>query len=151
MDRGKATSKRYFVSDRGGVPLAVVLSAANIRDSKVFEELIDAVEPIALPGRGRPRKRPAKLHVDKGYDFPVAERRCATAASRRASPRGVRHTDERLGRYRWVGGTYSGVAGPLPQVFGALREAVRHPRGVPTSWLLTHLPQLPLVRFCNAH
>ena len=47
MDRGKAASKRYFVSDRGGVPLAVVLSAANIRDSKVFEELIDAVEPIA--------------------------------------------------------------------------------------------------------
>ena len=102
MDRGKAASKRYFVSDRGGVPLAVVLSAANIRDSKVFEELIDAVEPIALPSMGRPRKRPAKLHADKGYDFPVAERRCATAASRRALPRGVRHTDERLGRYRWV-------------------------------------------------
>jgi hypothetical protein len=38
-------------------------SAANVHDSMVFEELIDAVEPIKHPGRGRPRKRPEKLHA----------------------------------------------------------------------------------------
>jgi hypothetical protein len=27
----------------------------------LFEELIDAVEPIRRPGRGRPRERPEKL------------------------------------------------------------------------------------------
>jgi hypothetical protein len=40
----------------------VILSAANVHDSMVFEELIDAVEPIKRP-RGRPRKRPKKLHA----------------------------------------------------------------------------------------
>jgi hypothetical protein len=40
----------------------VILSAANVHDSMVFEELIEAVEPIKRP-RGRPRKRPEKLHA----------------------------------------------------------------------------------------
>ena len=47
----------------------MVLTAANVRDSKVFEELVDAVGPIKRPGTGRPRKRPEKLHADEGYDF----------------------------------------------------------------------------------
>lgn len=29
--------------------------------------MLDAVQPIAGP-KGRPRKRPGKLHADKGYD-----------------------------------------------------------------------------------
>jgi hypothetical protein len=45
----------------------VIVSAASVHDSMVFEELIDAVEPIKRPG-GRPRKRPEKLHADKAYD-----------------------------------------------------------------------------------
>src|SRR5918997_6783289 len=70
-DKGKAGSKRHLVSDRGGIPLAVVLSGANVHDSKVLEEAVDSIEPIKRPrGRpGRPRKRPEKLHADKGYDF----------------------------------------------------------------------------------
>jgi hypothetical protein len=44
-----------------------MLSAANVHDSTVFEELIDGIEPIKRP-RGRPRKRPKKLHADKAYD-----------------------------------------------------------------------------------
>jgi hypothetical protein len=57
------------VADRGGVPLAVVLSAADVHDSKVLEEAVDAMEPIKRPrGKlGRPRKRPKKLHTDKAY------------------------------------------------------------------------------------
>ena len=47
-----------------------MLTAANVHDSKVLEELVDGIEPIRHPGRGRPRKRPEKLHADKGYDFP---------------------------------------------------------------------------------
>jgi len=69
-DRGKPGSKRHIVSDRGAIPLAIVLTAANVHDSKVFEEVVDAIEPIKRPGRGRPRKRPQKLHADKGYDSP---------------------------------------------------------------------------------
>jgi hypothetical protein len=41
----------------------VIITAANVHDSMVFEEVIDAIEPIKRPGRGRPRKRPEKLHA----------------------------------------------------------------------------------------
>ncbi len=61
-DKGKKGTKRHLASDRKGIPLAVILTGANVHDSMVFEELIDAVEPIKRP-RGRPRKRPEKLHA----------------------------------------------------------------------------------------
>ena len=70
----------------------------------MLEELVDAIRPICGPrGRaGRPRKRPKKLHADKGYDF----RRCREALRNRGikSRIGRRSVDssERLGRYRWV-------------------------------------------------
>jgi transposase len=80
----------------------VVLTPANVHDSKVFEELIDAVLPIKRRGRGRPRKRPEKLHADKAYDYPhcraVLRRR---GIKSRISRRG-KDTSERLGRHRWV-------------------------------------------------
>ncbi len=55
------------------MPLAVQLTAANVHDSKLLEPLVDAVQPIRRPmgEPGRPRKQPAKLHADKGYDFPT--------------------------------------------------------------------------------
>ncbi len=101
-DRGKPGSKRHLLTDGRGIPLAVILTAANIHDSKVFEELIDAVEPVKRPGRGRPRRRPEKLHADKAYDFP----RCRKALQKwgiaaRIARRGI-DSSERLGRYRWV-------------------------------------------------
>ncbi|MDQ4062624.1 MAG: IS5 family transposase [Actinomycetota bacterium] len=103
-DRGKPGSKRHLVSDRKGVPLAVVLSAANVHDSKVLEDVVDAIEPIRRPAGkpGRPRKRPDKLHADKGYDSP----RCREALRRRAikgriARRGV-DSSEKLGLHRWV-------------------------------------------------
>jgi hypothetical protein len=57
------------VIDASGIPLAVGLSAANTRDSQLLEQLVDAVPAVIGPrGRpGRPRRRPAKLHADKGY------------------------------------------------------------------------------------
>jgi transposase len=80
----------------------VVLTAANVHDSKVFEELVDVVGPIKRPGRGRPRRRPKKLHADKAYDFP----HCRAVLRRRGIKvriaRRGKDTSERLGRHRWV-------------------------------------------------
>jgi transposase len=100
-DRGRAGSKRHLITDAKGVPLALRLTAANIHDSRLFEELIDAVPPIRH-GVGRPQRRPAKLHADKGYDF----QHCRRTLRRRAiQPRIARRgidSSERLGRHRWV-------------------------------------------------
>jgi hypothetical protein len=65
---------------------------------------VDAVPPIWRPvgEPGRPRRRPAKPHGDKGYDCPVPRR-----ASRRRgiTPRIARRgvaSSRRLGRFRWT-------------------------------------------------
>src|SRR5215212_2695977 len=101
-DKGKQGSKRHVVLDRGGVPLAGIHTAANVHDSKVLEEAVDAIEPIRKP-RGRPLKRPKKVHADKGYDFD----RCRKALRKRGiTPRIARRgieSSERLGRHRWSG------------------------------------------------
>jgi hypothetical protein len=70
VNRGKPGSKYHVLVGRLGVPLAVQLSAANVHDSRLLEPLADAVEPIRRPSveRGRPRRRPAKLHANKAYD-----------------------------------------------------------------------------------
>lgn len=76
----------------------------NVHDSKMLEEAVDAVRLIHGPrGRpGRPRKRPKKLHADKGYYFP----RCREALRKRGiASRIARRTiepSERLGQHRWV-------------------------------------------------
>jgi transposase len=103
-DRGKAGSKYHILCDANGLPLHVLLSAANAHDSKLFEPLLET-NP-AVRGRrgqpGRPRRRPEKLHADKGYDY----RRCrAYLRSRgikvRIARRGV-EDKSKLGRVRWV-------------------------------------------------
>jgi transposase len=91
------------VIDAAGLPLAVGLSAANTHDSQLLEPMVDAVPAVIGPrGRpGRPRRRPAKLHGDKGYDYPG----CRRALRRRhITPRLARRGVEsstRLGRHRW--------------------------------------------------
>ena len=55
--------------DAHGIPLAVLVSAANVHDSKMMLATVDAIEPIRAKTRGRPRRRPHKLYADKGYDY----------------------------------------------------------------------------------
>jgi IS5 family transposase len=83
--------------------LAVGLSAANTHDSQLLEQLVDAVPAILGPrGRpGRPRRRPAKLHSDKGYDYPGCRRLLRRRGiTPRIARRGV-ESNTRLGRHRW--------------------------------------------------
>jgi transposase len=91
------------VIDATGLPLAVGLSAANTHDSQLLEPMVDAVPAIIGPwGRpGRPRRRPAKLHGDKGDDYPTCRR---LLRQRGICPRIVRRgveSSQRLGRHRW--------------------------------------------------
>jgi transposase len=122
-DRGRAGSKRHVITDANGVPLALRITAANVHDSRVFEELIDAVPPVRQ-GRGRPCQRPDKLHADKAYDLP----RCRRALRQRRignriARRGI-ESSERLGRYRWV------VERTLAWFSRFRRLTIRYERGV---------------------
>jgi IS5 family transposase len=65
--------------------------------------MVDAVPAILGPrGRpGRPRKRPAKLHGDKGYDYPTCRRMLRRRGiCPRIARRGI-ESGQRLGRHRW--------------------------------------------------
>jgi transposase len=100
-DRGKPGTKRHLVVDASGVPLAVVMSAANVHDSRMCLEAVDAIAPVRGK-RGRPRRRPEKLHADKAYDSRALR---AELRKRGVTPRIARRgveSSERLGRYRWV-------------------------------------------------
>jgi len=121
--------------------LAVGLSAANTHDSMRLEPIVDAVPPIKGPcGRpGRPRKRPAKLHLDKGYDYP----RCRRELRRRGiTPRIARRgveSSQRLGRHRYV------VERSLAWLVGYRRLQVRYER---RADLLLGLTQLACALIC---
>ena len=63
-DRGKPGSKRHIVVDRQGIPLAVLLTAANVHDSVVLEDLIDRIPAIRKP-RGRPNCTPTRATITR--------------------------------------------------------------------------------------
>jgi transposase len=101
VDRGKAGSKLHLAGDAGGLPLSVVVSAANANDSTMLEAVLEDIPPILMP-TGRRRRRPTKVHADKAYDH----RRCRASLRRRGiRPRIARRMIEssgRLGRHRWT-------------------------------------------------
>ncbi len=87
--------------DTQGIPLAIELTAANVNDCTRLIPLVDSIPPIRRP-RGRPRKRPHKLHADKGHDYPTYRRQLRR---RGMIPRIARRKVEsktKLGRHRWV-------------------------------------------------
>jgi transposase len=103
-DRGKAGTKYHLLTDTAGLPLHVLASAANVHDSKLFEPLLETNPAVrGRRGRpGRPRRKPEKLHADKGYDYP----RCRRYLHRRGikvriARRGI-EAKTYLGRHRWV-------------------------------------------------
>lgn len=87
--------------DREGTPLKLLLTAANVNETTMLAATVDAVHPIK-GRRGRPRKRPNKLHADKGYD---SKQNRAALRQRGITPRIARRgveSKQRLGRHRWV-------------------------------------------------
>lgn len=52
-----------MVTDAEGTPLGLTLSPANRHDSRMLEATLDAVPAVSGGKRGRPRRRPEKLHA----------------------------------------------------------------------------------------
>lgn len=81
--------------------MSVGISGANVHDSQSLEPLVKGIPPIRSP-RGPRRRRPSKLHGDKGYDYRHLRR---WLRSRGIAPRIARkgvEPSQRLGRHRWV-------------------------------------------------
>ncbi|MEV7981607.1 IS5 family transposase [Streptomyces sp. NPDC086519] len=101
VDRGKKGSKIHLITERTGLPLSIGISAANTHDSQGLEPLVRGIPPIRSR-RGPRRRRPAKLHGDKGYDY---DRLRWWLRSRNITPRMARkgiESSQRLGRHRWT-------------------------------------------------
>ena len=110
-----------MLSDRGGIPLAVAVSAANTHDSHALKPLISAI-PAIRSRRGPRRRRPAKLHADKAYDIAhlrqwLRDRNISVRIARK----GIESND-RLGRHRWV------IERTIAWLFGYRRLTIRYER-----------------------
>jgi transposase len=79
----------------------MVLAGANAHDSKIFEELVDGVEPVK-GARGHPRQRSDKLHADKGYDYPRCRRFLRSRGIRAKMAGRSVESSERLDRHFWT-------------------------------------------------
>jgi transposase len=100
VDRGKPGSKLHLVCDGAGLPLAAVVTAANVNDTTMFQSVVDDLPPVRTPS-GRRRTRPGAVHADKGYDSRANRRYLRRRGiTPRIARRGV-ESSTRLGRHRW--------------------------------------------------
>jgi transposase len=100
-DRGKNGSKIHLICDRNGLPLSLGISGANLRDSQALIPLVRGIPPIRSR-RGPRRRRPGKLHADKGYGHPHLRRRLSSRGIHHRIARRGLESSHRLGRHRWV-------------------------------------------------
>lgn len=100
-DRRKPGSKHHVLTDAHGVPLNLIVTAANRHDVTQLLPLVDGVPPVA--GKpGHPQQRPQSLYGDRAYD---SEPHREQLRERGIQPHlAKRHTEHGsgLGMYRWV-------------------------------------------------
>lgn len=133
-DRGKAGTKYHLLVDATGLPINLTLSGANRHDSILLEPLLDGIQGVkTTPGAGRPRRRPVKLHADKGYDNRRVRRYLTRRGiTARITRRGI-DSGEKLGRHRWV------VERTMAWLLAYRRLALRYDRTATTINALARL------------
>ncbi|WP_371541222.1 IS5 family transposase [Streptomyces sp. NBC_00554] len=121
VDRGRKGSKPHVLSDAQGIPLAVVVSGANMHDSLALKPLIRGI-PAVRSRRGPPRRRLVELCADKAYFSAehLAWLRERGLVARIGRP-GI-ESGERLGRHRWK------IERSIARLFGYRRLTVRYER-----------------------
>lgn len=105
----------------------------------LVEPILDSLRPVKVPGSGRPRRRPVKLHADKAYD----NRRVRRYLRRRGITARIARigidTSDRLGRHRWV------VERTVSWLLAFRRLALRYDR---TEATITALATLAATMIC---
>jgi IS5 family transposase len=92
--------KHHLIVDAQGIPLAVILSAANRHDITQLDALVDAI-PHIQGNRGRPLHKPQIIQGDRGYRSKphrqrLRERGITPVLAKVGSPHG-----SGLGKTRW--------------------------------------------------
>jgi hypothetical protein len=85
VDRGKRGSKYRLLVERGGVPLAGAVSAANTPDAQLLEQVVDAVPPVKGRVAGRVVGRSSCTRI-RPTTAPPAGGRYGGGGSSRGSP-----------------------------------------------------------------
>jgi transposase len=101
VNRRKSGSKQRLITDAGGVPLAFLLTAANRNDCLELVALVEAIPPVRGK-RGRPRRRPACLVGDRGYQGKAASVHLRRKKIRPLIAKQRTAHGSGLGRQRWV-------------------------------------------------
>jgi len=69
-DRAKNGSKKSILTERNGGPLSVVVAGANVHDTKLLDQTIEAI----VVDRPKPTtEEPQHLCLDKAYDNPTGK------------------------------------------------------------------------------
>ncbi len=97
----KYGSKIHLITERTGLPLSVGISDAHVHDSQALILLVKGIPPVRSR-RGPRRRRPGKLHADKGYDYRHLRHWLAQRAIQHRIARKGIETSQRLGRHRWT-------------------------------------------------
>jgi transposase len=85
----------------GGLPLAWALTGGNRNDVALLLAMLDLVPPVR-ERVGRPRRRPARVVADRGYDHDKSRRLLWRRGIRPVIARRGSEHGSRLGRERWV-------------------------------------------------
>jgi transposase len=105
----------------------------------LVEPVLDRLRPVRIPGRGRPRRRPVKLHADKAYDNHRVRRYLRRRGITARIARIGTDSSERLGRHRWV------VERTISWLLAFRRLALRYDR---TAATITALATLACALIC---
>ena len=140
VDRAKPGSKLRLGVEGTGLPLSLLVIAADTPDAAVFQALLDDLPRISTPRGGR-RCRPGKVHADKAYDTRryrryLMQRRIGVRIARC----GVK-SSTRLGRHRWkVERSIAWLAGCASATTGIPSGSSRSPCWPAHGWATTTWP-----------
>ena len=100
-DRRKPGSKHHVLTDGHGVPLVVILTAANVNDVTELMPLVDGIPPVRGKS-GPPRRRPDRVQADTAYDSEPHRQELRQRGITPVIPKRGREHGSGLGIFRWV-------------------------------------------------
>jgi transposase len=100
-DRRKPGSKHHVMTDAQGIPLATLLTAANVNEVTQLVPLVDAVPPVAGQP-GHPRQRPERIYADRAYDSEPKRQQLRQRGIEPFIPKQQAPHGSGLGVFRWV-------------------------------------------------